>query len=300
MKKLLYIGGCGRSGSTILGLALGNVDRALDLGEVVDFARFEGKPNGFEAGTANYAYWRQIVSEVSADIGRCDWSELRRLTSRYDSHAGLLLHLISFGLLPRRGRARYYAYISSLYRRIVDTKGVDVFIDSSKYAGRLYHLAKAVGQDSITVVHLIRNPVDMARSMRTDLQGRGKGWIVGLTYYFAINLMIKAVIRRARLRHVVIRYEDFVADPARSLRAIGDVSRIDVEPLVAMVTEEKPLELGYIFNGNRMRLEPSVTVRRTPNNRKANGTWAEILVTRVSDWLFARDAASERPSTRTT
>jgi hypothetical protein len=287
MKQIIYIGGCGRSGSTILGLTLGNSDRTLDLGEVVDFARFEGKPNGFEAGSANYVFWQRIVSEVASDIGECNWPELKRLTARYDSHAGLMLSLITCGLFPRRCRARYYDYISSLYRRIMNTEGVDVFVDSSKYPGRLYHLAEALGDGSITVVHLVRSPVDVARSLRTTLQSAGKSWLAALTYYFAVNLMMNAVIRRARLKHVVIRYEDFVDKPAETLRIIGQAARIDVESVVSKVMSEAPLERGYMFNGNRMRLLPRITLRRNTNEDAATSTWPERLLVAASDWLFA-------------
>lgn len=291
MKQIIYIGGCGRSGSTILGLTLGNNERTLDLGEVVDFARFEGKPNGFEAGSANYEFWQQVVSRLASDIGECNWPELRRLTARFDSHAGLLLNLMSFGVLPRRSRSRYCEYISSLYRQIINTEGVDVFVDSSKYPGRLCHLADAVGNECITVVHLVRSPIDVARSMRTSLQGTRKSWLAALTYYFAVNLMLKAVIHRARLRHIVIRYQDFVDDPSQTVRAIGLAARIDVESVVSKVVSEIPLERGYVFNGNRMRLLPRITLQRNASNDAVRLSWPERLVVAASDWLFVSRAS---------
>jgi hypothetical protein len=41
-KKLIYIMGCGRSGSTILGFILNNGNSCLDLGEVIDFLKRKG------------------------------------------------------------------------------------------------------------------------------------------------------------------------------------------------------------------------------------------------------------------
>jgi len=38
-KKLIYVMGCGRSGTTILGVALGKGNKCLDLGEVVNFLK---------------------------------------------------------------------------------------------------------------------------------------------------------------------------------------------------------------------------------------------------------------------
>lgn len=64
-KRIIYIVGCGRSGSTLMGFALGNIAGALDLGEVMDFLRFRGHPNGFDSDSDNYQFWDGVLKLFS-------------------------------------------------------------------------------------------------------------------------------------------------------------------------------------------------------------------------------------------
>ena len=67
--KIIYIMGCGRSGTTILGYILGNGEKACDLGELIDFIKREGQPNGFGLETENGQFWHTIRQRMKGDIG---------------------------------------------------------------------------------------------------------------------------------------------------------------------------------------------------------------------------------------
>jgi hypothetical protein len=75
-KRVIYIAGCGRSGTTILGFALGSMGRTIDLGEVVDFVKFKGRPNGFGPDTPNYSFWDDVMRDVAAKLSTLDFDSL--------------------------------------------------------------------------------------------------------------------------------------------------------------------------------------------------------------------------------
>jgi hypothetical protein len=286
MKSILYIGGCGRSGTTVLGFVLGNIGSSLDLGEVVDFARFEGAPNEFAPGSANYEFWARIRQDLEREIGPIDWNRLRRLSSRYDSHLGAIISLLTLGFFPRRGRGDYDRYLQSLYGLLQNSTEADVLIDGSKYAGRLYHLGRIFGSSRVRVVHLIRNPIDMARSMQGPDQTGSHGKPAALLYYFMVNAMIKSTLRRLRLRSSQIWYEELVADPQRSLQTIEDGCGVNTQRSIQKVCAQAPLERGFIFNGNRMRLQETIVLKgMAPRDDGADSPF-DRAVSRVAFRLF--------------
>ena len=60
MSKVVYIMGCGRSGTTLLGVILGNSRGALNVGELVDYPKFSGIPSGFDAESDNFKFWEKV------------------------------------------------------------------------------------------------------------------------------------------------------------------------------------------------------------------------------------------------
>jgi len=286
VKAILYIGGCGRSGTTVLGFVLGNMGRALDLGEVVDFARFEGAPNGFPPGSPNHEFWARVRHGMEKETGPINWTRVRRLSRRYDSHLGAMTCLLTFGLFPRRGRDEYYKYLRSLYEHVQASTEAGVLIDGSKYAGRLYHLGRVFGSSGVRVVHILRNPIDMAQSMRGSEQTGSRSKPAALFYYFMVNVMIRTVSKRLRIRRAQIWYEELTTNPEKSLQTIATACDVNTQQAILKVRAHVPLERGNIFNGNRMRLEESVVLKRTGSRDGGTYSAFDRAVSRAASSLF--------------
>lgn len=263
-KKIVYVVGCGRSGTTLLGFALGNSVRTVDLGEVLDFVRFRGRPNGFAFGSENHAFWDAILRDVTGQLGGIDFARLVELQSSVDSHKSFVPLAILDDLYRRDDVSAYRRFIRVLYDRIQLEPAFDVLIDSSKYPSHLLHLRRSFDDDRVHVIHLIRNPIELARAMEGPEQSEPKSFSEAMLYFFVINAFsLMATRRLGEKRYFRLYYEDLVSEPEQTLERIGRMFSIDTSPAIDKIRCNQPLERGYVFNGNRMRMQDRVVFRKS-------------------------------------
>jgi len=274
--RLVYVVGCGRSGTTILGFCLGNAAGAIDLGEVLDFARFRGQPNGFEPGTENYQFWQRVGAQLHGDRRWPGFDAFGALQKRFDRHASLLPVALLGRLLVPFGLTRYRQALAALYESIFQEAGNRTCIDSSKYPSRLLHLAAILPPERLAIVHLIRDPAALVEAFSRDDQGPPRAAAPALLYYAFVNSAARCLIARHRaIPSTKLHYEAFVAEPEALLRAVGRRIGLDVEAAISKIASATPLRRGYIFNGNRMRIQPEVVLRRAPpdSRQPPSGNW---------------------------
>lgn len=285
-KKIVYVVGCGRSGTTLLGFAAGNANRTLDLGEVLDFARFSGHPNGFGPETENYAFWASVLQHVGRQLGETDFARLAELQSSVDSHKSFIPLAVLGKLYRKTAVAEYRRFLGALYDGIQASGPFDIFIDSSKYPSRLVHLRNIYADDRIHVIHLIRNPIELARAMAGGEQSVPKSFLQTMLYFFVVNAFSLVATRGlGRDRCVRLRYEDFVSQPEATLRQLGETFSIDTSAPIERIRRQEPLQRGYIFNGNRMRMQERVVFRKS-DGVTANRSWFERAIERVARVAF--------------
>lgn len=257
--KLIYVVGCGRSGSTILGFCLGNAEDTLDLGEVLDFAKFEGKPNGFDSNTENYQFWNKVVQTLLSNPEWVGFDEFLKLQKIFDTHYFLFLSILPSFILNHLGLQKYRRQLEILYTTIFLSYPAKFFVDSSKYPSRLLHLLAIFGDRNILTIHLIRNFYGLHKSMRDSAQGKSHTTINIILYYIYINTFAKLVmIGVSKERKRVILYENLLENPISVLSDIGNTFSLSVEPLLQKIESGDSLQRGYIFNGNRMRTKDSI------------------------------------------
>jgi len=290
-KKVIYIVGCGRSGSTLMGFSLGNSIRALDLGEDIDFARFQGHPNEFGVGTENYLYWDNILRSLEAELGPLDFSELRHMQAAIDSHRSFLPLLLIGARYRKKVYLSYQRYVKTLFGTILNDSDHDVFITSSKYPSHLLHLLRVCADQRIHVIHLIRNPIDLAHAFRNKAQGRTKTFWETMLYFFMINVFsVLATRGLGSNRYVRVHYESFIAEPEKELMRIGAAFEIDTSTAIDKINQGLPLDRGCVFNGNRMRMQDQIVFHKRPyktEKRKATEAVCESL----SGLFFGRATA---------
>jgi hypothetical protein len=266
--NIVYVMGAGRSGSTILGILLGNGADLFYAGELDAWIRRQGVANGDTPALAEF--WSPVAEEMG------EWLEAPApdFFTAFEHPRGML----TAGALGRRvTRSAYQRYNRSLYAAILRRSGASWVVDSSHFPLRRWNLRGTEGLEIRTIM-LVRDPRTVAAAFRKPVQ-KPKGFWGAASYLWVVHLLSLAVYvsipRRSRLR---VRYEDLVARPADELHRIGawlgvDLASVDPEHLVP----------GPVFQGNRMRTQPVVTVARSQIDGDGAGLAMSLV---MAPWIL--------------
>ena len=241
--------GAGRSGSTILGVALGNCEGVFFAGELDRWLPRNGVPR--REGEELHRLWSEVRerADVPPELLGAPTAWLERSSTLFDPRKWLR---------RRRLRARYRAASAGLYRAVSETTGAPLLVDSSHYPVRARELQAADGID-LHILYLMRDPQGVVASMdRRDVPERRFGLLRANAYLWLTSLFSALVfLRQPRDRRVFVRYEDFVADPPRVLEAI-----LRSAGRATAVPDRTELSTGLPFHGNRLIESPSVRLQR--------------------------------------
>jgi hypothetical protein len=285
--QVLYVMGAGRSGSTILGVALGNCDGLFYAGELDKWLPRSGE-SPLE-GEQRARFWALVRRRMSATEPLVDGR-----AHRYLERSSALLRPGSL-LLRRRIRPSYRRIMQELYLAIAQTSGERCVVDTSHYPLRARELQSLRGID-LYLVLLARDPRDVVASFARDdvveprFRPRTTRAYLLLTYLLAV-LVFR---RQPRDRRIVVFHEDFIADPHGVLRRLLDQLGSQASPpaLDGLLT-------GVPFQANRLIRNDVVSVQaraRAPRERSASPI-DRLLIAALSR-LQPRAAPAPEPQRR--
>lgn len=277
--KVIYVMGAGRSGSTILGVTLGNCEDWFFAGELDKWLLMSGismhERDAPEDLHRDRELWQTVREDVDAppDIfGR----EARRCIE----HSTSLLRLDK---LPVRRRLllRYRLVTEKLYRSVAERTGADHIVDSSHLPLRALQLQSMKGIE-LYLLFLVREPRGVVASWdRRGLPEPRFSMLATNAYLWLTNLLSTFVfLRHSRERRLFVRYEDFLAKPEAVLGDILACAGSD-----AAIPDLSSLSTGSPYHGNRLIFSERVSVRRGPTTpspaapltRALQLPWAFIL-----------------------
>lgn len=297
--RVLYILGCGRSGSTILDTILGNHPDVESVGEASLVARYAWLGNGYcacgELGS-QCAFWKDIERRWKDRVGQVDVADYVKIIREVETgHFGPR----SLSRQARRENPRLLDYgrlTGEMLGAIRDASGKKWIVDSSKGASRALALAMIPGV-RLRVVHLVRDCRGVAWSCKKRLQRDdragiyrddpgGKVWRTAMIWNVG-NMRASWVCRQLPERHSIrVRYEDLVSHPEGEIRRIGQLTGLNLGEVARKVACGAPLSLGHTVAGNRLRMSRSVRLR-------PDVEWVDKLSVRdrftcwaVSGWLL--------------
>jgi len=264
---VLYVGGCGRSGSTLVDRILGAIDGTVAVGELVHLIQrglIEDEVCGCGQPFRSCPFWVPVVeSALGTGPAGVDAEALRSLQERVDRNR-YVPRLLLPALAPRSVDVdRYAAILGDLYRAIAAESGSQVVVDSSKHASTAFLLRRVPGID-LRVVHLVRDARGMAYSWmksvsrpeaRTDRtmmhQHRPTKSAARWLGYNSLFEMLDTFTAVPTTRLI---YEEFVTDPRRQLDRILDGAGAGLD-----------LDRTYPFLGNgSVDLAPGHSVAGNP------------------------------------
>lgn len=263
---LLFIGGWGRSGSTLLERMLGQIDGAVSVGETRDvFQRgwVENRLCGCGARFRECAFWLDVGDEA---FGGWDAANAERLAAlRYRVERPWLLPVL---VVPRlwpsyaRRQARYLDALERLFQAIASVSGASVVIDSSKIPTYALLLRRIRGF-KLSVVHLVRDSRGVIYSWRKEVRRLDAesapdtmlryGTVAGSIRYLVYNWLTR-LLSLFGLPYHRVRYETLIKQPATTIRDIARRTHLDADPLRFVDGDTATLAATHTVDGNPMRL----------------------------------------------
>jgi Sulfotransferase family len=271
----VYLGGFGRSGSTLVERMLGAAPGWVNIGELVDLARsvapgdelcgcgrpFSACPFWTSVGEVAFGGWTPEVLERLR--------QGQRAAARQRHLPGLLAGRRASGALTGL-RADY----GRIYRAVAEVSGARVVVDASK--GPALGLALAGAPDlDLLVLNVVRDPRAVAWSWQRHVErphataGSEEMWRIpahrSAAQWSALQLEMTAIAALGGVPAARLRYEEFVADPVAALvAATGSLgvplAAVDLPSVEAGRTELGPSH-GLSGNPGRFTSGP-VTLRR--------------------------------------
>ena len=273
--KVLYVVGLGRSGSTILANSLGQIPGFFSGGELNFIWRhnvIENRLCGCGRPFRECPVWTKVMDEAFGGMDGVDPREMMRLQNVGTRTRHILMMLTEVG---RRSLAERLEKLQISYGRLYDAIGTvtgsRIVVDSSKEPAHGFAMSMVPGVD-LYALHLIRDPRAAAYSWlkekpQPDTDTREfmhrKSPTMSAALWDSWNASAEALWRRTPERYLRLRYEDFVADPRKSLdKILTLVSERDAEPPLVGEREVK-LGVSHTVSGNPNRFETGTVELRT-------------------------------------
>ncbi|MEX0989174.1 MAG: sulfotransferase domain-containing protein [Actinomycetota bacterium] len=269
--RVLFIGGWGRSGSTLLDRLLGHVPGVVSLGEVREIwlrGVVEDRPCGCDRAFSACPFWTEV-----GERGWGGWNQLdvhRAIELQNELDKPWMVPLLAMPGAAARVRPgtrsqvdTYRAILDTLYGAIAETAGPDTraLVDSTKIPSHAY-LLRSVPRVDLRMLHLVRDSRGVAYSWRKLVQKKvSKGdpaylpryGVAGSAARWLVYNAETSAIARLGVPYAFMRYEDLIADPAgQTQRALA---------LAGVVPAAEDLEF---LDGREVELAPSHTVEGNP------------------------------------
>lgn len=263
--RVAFIGGTGRSGSTLVSRALGAVSDVCSVGELCwlwSYGLVHDRPCGCGLPFSECPFW-QAVGDASFDgWHRVDAERAVDLRRRLQRNRNVPALWLESGPLVDDLR-EYGDLLGTLYRGIRDVSGARVVVDNSKQVVAAL-VARPIPDVDVRVLHLVRRSHGVAHSWtkhvaRSDMDGdemRRRTPARTALRWTVDNVLFEALGWGGTPRLPVL-YEDFVADPTRELQRMLrflDVPR-ESDELGFVDGLELTLGVDHSVWGNPMRLQ---------------------------------------------
>jgi len=264
--RILYIGGQGRSGTTLIERALGELPGVVSVGETVhlwDRGLRDNQLCGCGASFRECSFWSQVGEAAFGGWDALDAGEAVDLRFAVDRNRFLpFMARPSLSSNYHRQLQRYLERLGALYRGISEVSGARVILDSSKHASYALLLAQLDDVD-LRLLHVVRDSRAVAHAWsKTVARPEADGEMMpvyGPTKTAVLWDLQNAVIERTG-RHrgyLRVRYEDFVRMPKDTLLAAATLAGVGDTPDVLTMLDGDTLTLGpsHTVAGNPMRFE---------------------------------------------
>ena len=267
--RVLFVGGCGRSGTTLLDVMLGQLPSFVSVGEL-RFVWTRGLAMRQLCGCGlplpDCPFWSAVGEAAFGGWDELDVEEIVALERAVDRHR-FMPFLLKPNVWPqyRERLERYADLLSRLYRGISSVAGGAVVVDSSKYPPFAFLLRHVTDLD-LRIAHLVRDSRGVAYSWTKRIQKPERVDAVELMQtYHPVDMSLRWVVYNGLLHAIdpfgvprmLMHYERLVASPARELRKVAGFVGVELKDgdLSFLQPDGVTIEEQHTVAGNPMRFQ---------------------------------------------
>jgi hypothetical protein len=279
--RVLYLGGLGRSGTTLVERLLGELPSVCALGEVVHLWQRDIRDDercGCGARFSACTFWKRVGERAFGGWGNVDVDRVHALAEAVERTRHI--PRLASGQMPMDEVREYAGHYARVYAAAAEVSGAQVVVDSSKHSA-LAHVLRWADDIDLRVVHVVRDARGVAYSWTKTVTRPETDGTDEMTRYSpgrsallwnAHNAAFGLLARRGVAVHRV-RYEQFLADPRAALTDLAGFAGVPVPPggLAFLGDGHADLGVGHSAAGNPMRF----TVGRLPLRR--DDTWTAAM-----------------------
>ena len=302
--RVLYVGGLGRSGSTLIERLIGQLPGVCPVGELVHLWErgiTEGERCGCGEPFRQCLFWRQVGAAAFGGWDQVEVSRVAALRFRVDRNR-FIPALARRDLRPkmRQVLTEYISYYTRMYAAITQVSGCELVVDSSKHPS-LAHCLRWHADVDLRVLHLVRDSRAVAYSWSrqvlrpdTDRQSYMTRYSPAMAagQWNAQNAAFHLLARRG-CPTMRLKYEDFIAEPELILRRVTGFAGLPAQASYPFLKADGTscwayLGGGHSVSGNPMRFATGqVPIRRDERWRTSMPKVQQRAVTALTLPLLA-------------
>lgn len=308
--RVVYLGGLGRSGSTIIERLLGELPGVSAVGEVIHLWR-RGVSDGERCGCGDpfgkCTFWQ--------DVGKAGFGGWENVDGRYVDGMRKKIDRTRFIPLLATNRLRaadrrlldeYLSYYLRVYAAVAEVSNAGTVVDSSKSPSLAFCLRWCHDLD-LRVVQVVRDPRAVAYSWakvvsRPDVTGPAPSSDTHMWTYSPPTAAIEWDVQNSAIRllarlgvsTLLVRYEDFVRAPDMMLSRIASFAGLPPGTTAPFLGSDRAgywadLPASHSVSGNPMRFSTGrIPIRQDDRWRGAMPLAQRAVVTALTLPLLSR------------
>ena len=302
MRRILYIGGCTRSGSTLVDRMLGQLPGFVSTGEfglITTHSITENRLCGCGRRFRECPYWQAVGEAAFGGWDGADAAELVKLHPQVtrQRHIPLLVFPWLSSGFARRLR-RYRELLGKLYAAVSTVSGAEIVVDSTKAPAYALVLRGVPGFE-LRILDLVRDSRGTAySSSKEQVMQDSIDRVVPKHRYTAPVITLRWIgyhlifdtIRVAGIPGIVERYEDIVRAPRQRLERIAAFAGrpVGAQDLDFITPPTVHMREDHTAVGNDSRLvQGTIRLREDDEWRTKLPAQSRKLVT-VMSWLLLK------------
>lgn len=295
--KVLYIAGSGRSGSTILGTILGQIEGFFFVGEILNIWTYfliENRLCACGVSASECKMWRPVLNEAFGGTSQIEIRELDYLRKHSIRNRYIPEMLVPWQKAGLRDRLeKYLDALERLYRAVHSASGSQIIVDGSKRPTYGY-LLRMVPSIDLCIVHLIRDSRAVAYSwLRRKVQqdtGDHSTYMprsrpaASAVRWDVQNLATELFWRDSPERYLAIRYEDLIDKPQKTIRRVLDLVQETPSHLPFVADRTVKLETNHSIWGNPNRFNTGLVELRLDVEWERRIKWPDNVTVTAFTW----------------